>query len=180
MERGYDAAIIRTLTETQTAATLFLGGLWVQSHPTQTRALAAVPYFELGNHSWSHPDLANLSAEETAAEITKTQQIIYRVAGRVPTLFRLPFGTYRPESLQVIARFGLIVIQWDVVSGDPDPNILAGDIVQAVITQATNGSIVIMHMNGRGWHTAEALPIIIDELSRRGFRFVTVSELLDD
>jgi peptidoglycan/xylan/chitin deacetylase (PgdA/CDA1 family) len=178
-ETGYDAAIIRTLTETQTAATLFLGGLWVQSHLTQTQVLAAVPYFELGNHSWSHLNFAELPTEEITAEITKTQEILVRVTGRVPTLFRLPGGTYGPGALEVIAGLGLRAIQWDVVTGDPNPNVLAEDIVRAVTTRAQNGSIVIMHMNGRGWHTAEALPAIIDELSRQGFRFVTISELLD-
>jgi peptidoglycan-N-acetylglucosamine deacetylase len=132
-----------------------------------------------GNHSWSHLNFAQISAEEMAVEITKTQEIIHRITGRVPPSFRLPFGTYAPESLQVIARLGLKAIQWDVVTGDPDPNILAEDIVRVVTTKARNGSIVIMHMNGRGWHTAEALPAIIDILSEQGFRFVTISQLLE-
>ena len=119
-EAGYDAAIIRTLTETHTAATLFLGGLWMQSHPTQTQLLASIPYFELGNHYWSHLDFAQISPEEMAAEITKAQEIMFRLIGRQPTLFRLPFGTYSEESLQVIAAHGLKTIQWDVVTGDPE------------------------------------------------------------
>lgn len=175
---GYDAAIIDILTETETPATLFLGGLWMQSHPTQTRALAAHPLFELGNHSWSHPDFAKISAEEMSAEILQTQDIMYELTGRQPRLFRLPFGTYTDEALAVIAQHGLRTIQWDVVTGDPDPNVSADDMVDAVTSQAQSGSIVIMHMNGRGWHTAEALPRMIDGLSAAGFNFMTVSELL--
>lgn len=179
VEAGYDAEIIHVLTETHTAATLFLGGLWMQSHPDETRLLATIPYFELGNHSWSHVDFAVISAAEMSAEITRTQQIMYELVGRQPTLFRLPFGTYRDESLEIIAGHGLRTIQWDVVTGDPDPNILAEDIVRVVTNKAQNGSIVIMHMNTRGWHTAEALPDIIRELTKRGFQFVTVSQLLE-
>jgi peptidoglycan/xylan/chitin deacetylase (PgdA/CDA1 family) len=175
---GYDVAIIRTLTETHTAATLFLGGLWAESHPEETRLLAEVPYFELGNHSYSHPDFAAISREAMVEEITKTQEIIYELTGKRPTLFRLPFGTYTQEALNVIAGQGLRIIQWDVVTGDPDPNISAEDIIRAVETEARNGSIIIMHMNERGWHTAEALPTVIAKLKEKEFQLVTVSELL--
>ena len=175
---GYDVAIIRTLTETNTAATLFLGGLWAESHPEETRLLAQVPYFELGNHSYSHPDFAAIPPEVMTEEITLTQEIIYELTGRWPTLFRLPFGTYTQEALDVIAGQGLRIIQWDAVTGDPDPNISAEDIIRAVETQARNGSIIIMHMNERGWHTAEALPTVIEKLRNKKFQLVTVSELL--
>ena len=70
-------------------------------------------------------------------------------------------------------------IQWDVVSGDPDPNISAEAIVAEVTAQAQNGSIVIMHMNGQGRHTAEALPEVIKQLREQGYTLVTVSQLLD-
>lgn len=175
---GFDHAILRVLTETQTPATIFLGGLWVQSHPTETQLLADVPYFELGNHSWSHPDFAALSPAQMAAEITRTQAIIHRMTGREPMLFRFPFGTYNDEALRVVAGHGLRAIQWDVVSGDPDPAVSAPAMTHEVLARAQNGSIVIMHINGRGWHTAEALPAIIVGLEERGFTLVTVSQLL--
>lgn len=175
---GYDAEIVRILTETQASATMFLGGLWMQSHPTQTQLLAGIPYFELANHSWSHLDFAQISEAEMVSQITRTQQVMLDLAGRQATLFRLPFGTYTPKALQVIAQQGLTTIQWDVVTGDPDPNVRAEAMVRAVEARAQNGSIVIMHMNGRGWHTADALPEIIAGLRKRGFALVTVSELL--
>jgi peptidoglycan/xylan/chitin deacetylase (PgdA/CDA1 family) len=175
---GYDGEIINILTETQTPATLFLGGLWMQSHPTQTQRLASNPLFELGNHSWSHPDFTEIGPDEMSAEILQTQDMMMALTGRQPTLFRLPFGTYTDEVLAVVARHGLHTIQWNVVTGDPDPNISAEDIVSTVTTQAQNGSIVIMHMNTRGWHTAEALPTMIPQLRSQGYRFVTVSQIL--
>lgn len=150
----------------------------MQSHPTQTQALAANSLFELGNHSWSHPDFAKIRPEEMSAEILKTQDIMFELTGGQPRLFRLPFGTYTDQALAVIAQHGLRTIQWDVVTGDPDPNVSADAMVDTVTSQAENGSIAIMHMNGRGWHTAEALPRMIDDLAAAGFNFVTVSELL--
>jgi peptidoglycan/xylan/chitin deacetylase (PgdA/CDA1 family) len=176
---GYDAELIQVLIDTQTPATLFLGGLWMQSHLTQTQALAGNPLFELGNHSWSHPDFADLTPGEMGPEITMTQDIMFTLTGKYPRLFRLPFGTYDEEALATIADHGLYTIQWDVVSGDPDPNVSAAAMIDAVTAQVQNGSIVIMHMNGRGWHTAEGLPAIIERLRAQGYTFVTVSELLN-
>jgi peptidoglycan/xylan/chitin deacetylase (PgdA/CDA1 family) len=175
---GYDETVINILTETNTPATLFLSGLWIRRHPNQTQALAMNPLFELGNHAWSHPDFTQLTLEEMSAEIQRTQQIMQSFTGRQPTLFRFPFDTYTDEAVAVVGQHGLRVISGDVVSGDPDPNMTAQTLVDQVTTQAKNGSIVIMHMNTRGWRTAEALPIIIKQLHEDGYSFVTVSQLL--
>jgi peptidoglycan/xylan/chitin deacetylase (PgdA/CDA1 family) len=176
---GYDEAIIKILTDTGTPATLFLGGLWVQWHTTQTRALAANPLFELGNHSWGHPDFTKISPAAMSAEILQTQAIMANLTGRQPTLFRFPYDVYTDKALAVVGGQGLRAVEGDVITGDPDPRTSARAIVETVTTQARGGSIVLMHMNGRGWHTAEALPVIIKQLRARGYTFVTVSQLLE-
>jgi peptidoglycan/xylan/chitin deacetylase (PgdA/CDA1 family) len=175
---GYDQAIIRILNGTHTPATLFLGGLWMQQHPAQTQALAANPLFELGNHSWSHLDFTELSPEEMSREIVRAQDAMYQLTGRQPTLFRFPFDTYTDDALAVVGQHGLRAIQADVITGDADPRISTGDIVNTVTARAQNGSIIIMHMNTHGWHAAEALPPLIQRLRDQGYTFVTVSQLL--
>jgi peptidoglycan/xylan/chitin deacetylase (PgdA/CDA1 family) len=175
---GYDQAIIRILNGTHTPATLFLGGLWMQQHPAQTRALAANPLFELGNHSWSHLDFTQLSPEEMSREILRTQDIMVQLTGRQATLFRFPFDTYTDDALAVVGQHGLRAIQADVITGDADPRISTRDIVNTTTAKAQNGSIIIMHMNTHGWHTAEALPPLIQRLRDQGYTFVTVSQLL--
>lgn len=176
---GYDAEIIRVLLETGTPATLFLGGDWMRTHPDETRYLAAQPQFELGNHGWAHIDFATATVEEMFPEIERTQDIMWELVGRQPAVFRFPGGAYTEEALGVVAELGVRPIEWEVVSGDPDPDITAERMIPWVVNQVQNGSIIIMHMNGRGWHTAEALPAIIEQLREQGFRFVTVSQLLD-
>ncbi len=175
---GYDEAIINILTDTGTPATLFLGGLWMQWHATQTRALAANPLFELGNHSWGHPDFTKISPAAMSAEILQTQAIMANLTGRQPTLFRFPYDVYTDKALVVVGEQGLRAVEGDVITGDPDPRVSARVIVETVTAQAHGGSIVIMHMNGRGWHTAEALPVIVKQLRGRGYTFVTLSQLL--
>ena len=73
---------------------------------------------------------------------------------------------------------GLDRQQFDLASGDPDPGLSKERLLRSVTTGARNGAIVVMHMNGRGWKTAEALPDIIAELRRKGFDLVTVGEML--
>lgn len=174
----FDQDIYDVLTRYDVPATFFMGGDWMRTHVDETMLLAANPKFELGNHSWSHPDLPGLSEETISNEIVKTQDLLYKLTGRQSKLFRLPAGLYDDLTLSVIAWHGLHTIQWDVETGDPDPTIDAERMNWAVQTRVQNGSIIIMHANGRGWHTAEALPEMIEYLRTQGYTLVTVSQLL--
>lgn len=174
---GYDAKIIGILRATHTPATLVLGGHWMETHPDVTRSLAADPLFELGNHSYLHPHMTWITRAQMRQEMQETQDVMYRLTGKQSILFRPPYGEYNPLLVQEAARLGLKTLTWEVVTGDPDKNIQAPAIVRTVLTRARSGSVVIMHMNGRGWHTAEALPAVIRGLHKRGYRLVTVSQL---
>ena len=174
----FDQGIYDVLTKYDVPATFFMGGDWMRTHVDETLLLASNPKFELGNHSWSHPDLPGLSEEIISKEIVKTQNLLYQLTGRQAKLFRLPAGLYDDLTLSVIAWNGLYTIQWDVETGDPDPTIEAERMNWAVRERVQNGSIIIMHANGRGWHTAEALPEMIEYLQSHGYALVTVSQLL--
>ncbi|MDK9695483.1 MAG: hypothetical protein OEL76_03750, partial [Siculibacillus sp.] len=91
---------------------------------------------------------------------------------------RFPFGACDPRSMAAVNEAGMAAIQWDVSTGDPSPFATADMIVAATLRSVRPGSIVLAHANGRGFATGAALPRILDELTRRGFRFVTVGELL--
>lgn len=174
----FDQGIVEVLTRYDVPATFFMGGDWMRTHVDETLLLASNPKFELGNHSWSHPDLPGLSEETISNEIIKTQDLLYSLTGRQSKLFRLPAGLYDELTLSVIAWHGLYTIQWDVETGDPDPTIDAERMNWAVQNRVQNGSIIIMHANGRGWHTAEALPEMIEFLQAQEYTLVTVSQLL--
>ena len=77
-----------------------------------------------------------------------------------------------------MADQGLYAIQWDLVTGDPDPHRSAKAIAETILDKAHPGAIIVAHANGRGWHTADALAIAIPKLKQAGYGFVTVSELL--
>jgi len=150
----------------------------MEEEPEQTKRLAAHPQFELANHTFSHPHLNQIPDDSIRLELLRTQEIMASLTGRRPTLFRPPYGEYSERVVQIAAETGLKTVQFDLASGDPDPSFTKERLVRYVTSMAKNGSIIVMHINGRGWHTAEALPEIIDQLHKRGFRFVTVSGML--
>jgi peptidoglycan/xylan/chitin deacetylase (PgdA/CDA1 family) len=176
---GFEKQIVQTLIDSNVSATFFLSGRWVAKHPEEARWLASVPSFELGNHSYSHPHMTELSRETVVEELTKTQKLILKKTGVTPKLFRPPYMETNTQLIDIADSLGLQIVMYDLASGDPDTNITAQALIHYVIPSAKNGSIIVMHVNGRGWHTAEALPSVIAGLKKRGFRFVTVSELLE-
>ncbi len=175
---GFEPTIVETLKRYNAPATFFMGGDWMRTHPQETLLLASNPRFELGNHSWSHADFTKLTRSQMDEEIVRTQDMLYKLTGRQGHLFRMPYGFYNDEALNTIATHGLSTIQWDTETGDPDPNFQAEDIQRAVRQHAQNGSIIIMHANGFGWHTGNALPGVLDYLQAQGFTLVTVSQLI--
>ena len=80
--------------------------------------------------------------------------------------------------VRIAGSIGLRTIQFDLASGDPDSSISKERLIEYVSSMAKSGSIIVMHINRHGWHTAQALPEIISRLRKRGFTFVTVGELL--
>jgi peptidoglycan/xylan/chitin deacetylase (PgdA/CDA1 family) len=175
---GYDERVTQILLETQTPATIFLGGKWMEEHPEQTKLLESTPLFELGNHSYLHPHMREASDERIRKELCRTQDVMYAMTGRQPTLFRPPYGEHDDRIVRIAAAMGLTTVEYDLPSGDPSPEATKEKLIEYVTTMARSGSIIVMHINGRGWHTAEALPDIIARLRKRGFVFVTVTQLL--
>jgi len=175
---GWDEAIFETLVREKVKATIFMGGKWMESHPDAAKKIGANPLFEIGNHSYSHPDFRKISAAKMKEEIRLTQEIQCRLIGRQGVVFRFPYARYSSSAISAVTQEGLYPIQFSVVTGDPDKHESAKTLRRVVVQRAHNGAIVIMHINGRGWHTAEALPGIIHDLSEKGFAFVTVREML--
>ena len=182
----YNRQLIDYLDKTHTKATLFLTGMWIELYPDVAKQLAADPLFELANHSYSHPsfagycyDLPQMTSGGPQGQIEKTQQLLYLLTQVKNTLFRFPGGCYSQQDLTLLHKDDIQAIQWDVV-GDDGFNNNTQAIEASVLNHVQNGSIVVMHMNGypNDPKTIDALPYIIQTLKKRGYSFVTVSELL--
>ena len=174
---GYDKRLVSFLTAHKVPATFFLGGRWIEAHPQTTKALAAVPYFELENHSYLHPHMNKLTAAQARQELVKTQQLLTKQAGRPARFFRPPYGEWNKLVLTEAARAGMAIVTWTVVTGDPDRHATVKDLM-AAFRKSGPGSIIIMHANGRGWRTADALPQMLAWLQKHNLRPVTLAELV--
>ena len=177
----YDARIVQTLLETDTPATLFIGGGWAEAQPERLLQLAQYPNFEFGNHTFSHPHMPQVKDDQRALEeLRRAQRAVYDVTGRIPRYFRPPFGEVDGRISWLAAQAGLVTLNFDLPSGDPDETVTARRLVDWVLQQARPGSIVVMHMNHKRFPTADALPDIIHGLRKRGYELVTVGTLLED
>lgn len=175
-----DKKLVQVLVNERVPATLFLGGKWVLDQPQEAKYLASIPFFEIANHSFHHPHLTHMSPAAIRHELQAAQHAIESVTGVTPRYFRAPYGEYDGTLVSIAASLGLTTIQFDLPSGDPDKHFTAERLSHWVIHKAKGGSIVVMHINAHGWHTAEALPGIIKALRAQGYSFVTISELLND
>jgi peptidoglycan/xylan/chitin deacetylase (PgdA/CDA1 family) len=174
---AFDRPIFETLKREGVPATIFVSGRWVEGHPDAMEELASSPLIEFGDHSYDHPHMPELTLPEMAQQIDETEAALARF-GKHGIAFRPPYGELSTQVLTVLARKGLPPVLWDVVSGDPSVGSTAASILRTVLKKTRPGSIIVFHINGRGWKTAEALPSVISGLRLRGFRFVHLSEML--
>src|SRR5436305_11648991 len=155
--------------------TFFVIGENVAEHP-EIVARAAREGHEIGNHSWSHPNFAKMSQESVRSQLQRTDDAIKNATGKRPTLMRPPYGSITErEKRWIHDEFGYDIILWDVDPLDwnrPGPAVVR----RRVLKDTRAGSIVLSHDIHPG--TVEAMPSTFDELEAKGFKFVTVSELL--
>ncbi len=174
---GFDRDVYEILEREHVPATIFVSGRWVEFHPDVMKELAANPLIEFGNHSYDHPHMSELSPAEIRREVARTEAAL-AVYHRRSVAFRPPFGDLSPEVLETVRGMGLPVVLWDVVSGDPSAKVTTEGIIHAVTRGTRSGSIVIFHINGRGWKTASALPTVLSVLHEKGFVFAPLSRLM--
>jgi peptidoglycan/xylan/chitin deacetylase (PgdA/CDA1 family) len=131
---------------------------------------------QVGNHTYTHPVLSKMTDDGIRSEIQKTQDAIINAAGYKPVIMRPPYGALTArQRLWVANEFGFKIILWDVDPNDwknPGPAVVAQRILAAV----RPGSIILSHDIHSG--TVDAMPQVFDTLLARGYKFVTVSELL--
>ena len=156
-------------------ATFFVIGENVAEHP-EIVARAAREGHEIASHSWSHPNLAKMSQESVRSQLQRTDDAIKGATGKSPTLMRPPYGSITErEKRWIHDEFGYDIILWDVDPLDwkrPGPAVVRNRILK----ETRPGSIVLSHDIHPG--TIEAMPSTFDELEAKGFKFVTVSELI--
>ena len=133
---------------------------------------------EIGNHTFNHPDISHLSNAQIEEEIVKCEEAVVKLTGKKPILFRPPYGSYKKENLaQIASKYNYKIVLWSTIDArdweNPQPQQIANTIIQKV----QNGDIILLHDYATN-NTVKALDILIPELKKQGYDFVTVSELI--
>lgn len=175
----YTDGVLDVLRERGVKATFFLMGADAEKNPDQAQAIIADGH-ELGNHTFTHPDMTLTSVDKARDEVERTDAALRSAGYSGEIHFRPPFGKKLIGLPLYLADHDRTTITWDVEPESysdiaADPKLITAHVLQ----KARPGSIIILHVMYKARETSrQALPDVIDGLHERGFRFVTVSELL--
>jgi peptidoglycan/xylan/chitin deacetylase (PgdA/CDA1 family) len=186
----YTSSLLDILKLYSAKATFFTVGPNVEQYPETVHRLVAEGHI-IANHTYSHN--ANHALLNSGADIARAQEAIARIAGFRPRLYRPPHGKKTPWEMRCLRKTGLEVVAWSVAAneahrwlsfGRPDPGVLARHIIR----KTKPGAVILLH-DGYGTEhdnhnadkslTVAVLPLVLDGLSEKGYRFVTVSELFN-
>ncbi len=173
----YTPQVLSVLEHYHVKATFFVIGKMLQ-YFSQSTVREIEDGDVIGDHTETHPFMAQLSAHEQHEELFEQIARIELLGGRRPDLFRPPYGSFDATTMHELARLHLLMVLWSVDTDDYlQPGVSA--IVERALAGAHPGAIILMHdAGGVRTQTIEALPLIIKGLRARGYRLVTVPQLL--
>ena len=170
----YTPQILKILKQKNAPATFFMVGKMVRAHASTGRLVAQAGH-SIGNHTWSH----GKRPRDPRAEVERTDAIIQKDLGITSRLFRPPYGIRNNGLASAASARGEDVILWSSDSNDWNHHTSAARIHANVMKNAHSGGIALMHDGGGNRSaTVSALPGLIDALRARGFKLVTVPELM--
>lgn len=172
----YTEKLLDILDKYDAKATFFLIGSKVSARANTLRRIQSRGH-QLGNHSWSHPELNKVSAEQLASEIDQTNNAIKQAVGTKPNIIRPPYGAFNRAVLEQFRQRGMSAVVWSVDTRDwADRN--SEIVCSRAVAGARNGAVILMH----DIHptSVNAVPCILDSLKQQGYSFVTVQNLIGD
>ncbi|MEE3492884.1 polysaccharide deacetylase family protein [Ruminococcus sp.] len=168
--------LLEILDKYEVKSTFFLVKQWVDKYPDDVRAIAEHGH-DVGNHSSTHPHMAQLSSDEQQTEISDCNDAIESLTGTAPTLFRAPYGEYNDNLVTNLRSRNMYCVQWNIDSLDwKDPT--SDEMVSRVKSKLCPGSIILMHNGAK--NTPEALPKIIEMIQDEGYIIVPISQLIPE
>jgi peptidoglycan/xylan/chitin deacetylase (PgdA/CDA1 family) len=169
-------ALLDVLEQLDIHATFFVEGAFVSKRPDLLREIDRRGH-EIGNHTYDHPNMKHVGDPERTSQLDRTNQLVQQTIGKTPHLFRPPGGNYNTRTVDIAYSMQMTTVMWNVCCEDyRDPS--TAYIVSHVLSAVRPGSIILLHDGVK--NTREALPEIVNTLRNRGYRFVTVGEMLGE
>jgi len=186
-DRRWTPKILDILKEKRAPATFFVIGKNMSQNPDLVQREVDEGH-NVGNHTWTHPNIGEVPVAETAVELSATQRLFETITGRSMRLFRAPyFGDAEPSTPQEVAPLldgqaqGYISVGLRIDPDDwkkPDPKHIVDTTISRLADTVRPGQVVLLHDSGGDRsRTVEALPALIDAIRAKGYRLVTVGEL---
>lgn len=169
----YTAHLLDILDQYGAKATFFLIGSKVSGQASVVRSIQARGH-QLGNHSWSHPELPKLSVDQIAGEIDRTNEAIRQATGVKPSILRPPYGAVNGVVLEQLRLRNMSSILWSVDTRDwADRN--SQIVCSRAVAGARPGAVILMHDIHQT--SVNAVPCILSSLKQQGYSFVTIQQL---
>ncbi|RHW36392.1 hypothetical protein D1B31_16880 [Neobacillus notoginsengisoli] len=167
--------MLATLKKHNVYASFFLEGNWVKKNPELAKMIANAGH-EIGNHSYSHPNMKNISSEKAIEEMKKTNEVIKATTGITCKWFAPPSGALGTNTPELAASLNMGTVMWTADTIDwqkPSPE----TIINRIIPKAEKGTIVLMHPTEP---TAKALERMIVSIKEKKLKIAPISELLSE
>jgi peptidoglycan-N-acetylglucosamine deacetylase len=169
--------VLEILKKNKIKATFFWIGKHLQMYPEIAKQVVADGH-TIGNHTWSHL-YKSMDPDQVKAEIDNTTASIYKKTGAKTIFFRPPGGELKNGLVEYAAGKKYVTALWSVAPGDAKKGSTSEQIVSNVVENARSGSVILLHDGGGDrTETLKALPEIIHQLRAKGFKFVSLPELL--
>lgn len=157
------------------SATFFLSGSWAERHPDIVSRIQKEGY-EIGMLGYNYEDYTEVEDVKIAKDISKAQEVFQKLNVKDVKLLRAPTGHFDEQALKIAKRYGYTMVHWSLDSKDwQNPGVKT--IVRNV-AKADKGSIVLLHASDSAKQTAAALPLIMQDIHKKGFKLVTVSDMI--
>ncbi len=183
------AHILDILDRFGAKATFFVVGQEAEDSPDLIMRMEDSGH-EIGNHTYSHMPLKDKPVGEALEDIQRCSEVIYNITGKQPKYFRPPGGEYNSGILNGLNKMGLTTVYWSLNAADysddmtpgyevpDDYQAMAKALTKRIVDKVTPGTIILLH-NGSE-QTVLALPFILTELKKKGYGFVTISDILEE
>ncbi|MED4015293.1 polysaccharide deacetylase family protein [Sutcliffiella cohnii] len=171
----YIPDMLETLKKHEIKATFFLEGRWVKENPSIAKMIVDAGH-EVGNHSYSHPNMKTLGANAVRDQLLKTNSVIEATTGVKVKWFAPPSGSFRQEVVEIAKQYNMGTIMWSVDTIDwqrPEPNV----IVDRVMGKVHPGAIILMHPTDP---TSKSLETLIVSIKEKDLHIGTISSLLSE
>lgn len=176
-ENGYTVKILDILKEKKVPAVFFVTGHYIKDQPELLKRMVAEGHL-IGNHSWSHPDVTQISNEKLKDELAKVKQEVGQVTGQKEMQFlRTPRGIFNERVLASSKEQGYTNVFWSIAYKDWDTNQQkgAGYAYEKVMSQLHPGAVILLHSVSKD--NTEALGKIIDDARQKGYEFKRLDQL---